>query len=143
MELAMRINSALGRVGPFLEIALLLGVAAGCGDEGKLPSLPADEVIKKASAAIQAPNSFHFNLSTENMHTLPGLWLTRADGDAVKPDKMKGKVTARNSGVTFTSDIVVDGSSQYWTVPVVGGWAPMPPYFNISQLFNPARGAAD
>jgi len=120
-------------------LSLLL---AGCGDE-KPPAMSPDEVIKKAGPAIQAPKSFHFNLATENMHTLPGLWLTKADGDAIKPDKMHGKVTARNNGVTFTSEIVVDGEKQFWTDPLSGRWAPMPAYFNVRQLFDPAKGAAD
>lgn len=142
-----QITSGLSRVAPFLAaVALLLGMSvagAGCGDEEKLPPMPADEVIKKAGVAIQAPKSFHFNLATDNMHTLPGgPWLTSADGDTVKPDKMRGKVTVRYSGAIVSSEVVVDGESQYWTRPIIGGWERMPSYFNVSQLFNPSAGAA-
>ncbi|HKP54171.1 MAG TPA: LppX_LprAFG lipoprotein [Chloroflexia bacterium] len=126
-----------------MAIALVAMGLSGCGEDEKLPAISADEVIKKSSLAIQAPKSFHFSLSTENMHTLPGLWLTKADGDALKPDKMLGKVTARRSGFTFTAEVVVDGKNQWWTDPLSGRWEPMPAYFDVSQLFNPAKGAAD
>lgn len=137
-------GSRAAKCATYLAVALFaLPALAGCGEGEKPPAMSADEVIKKAGPAIQAPKSFHFNLMTENMHSLPGLWLTKADGDAVKPDKMHGKVTARNNGVTFTSEIVVDGETQFWTDPLSGRWAPMPAYFNVRQLFDPAKGASD
>jgi hypothetical protein len=142
--LAMHIiSSELRKIAPLLvAVVLLLGVA-GCGDEVKLPPMSAEEVVKKAATAIQAPKSFHFNLKTDNMHTFGGgPWLTDADGDAVKPDKMRGKVTVRYSGAIVSSDVIVDGESQYWTIPPIGVWTRMPSYFNVSQLFNPAKGAA-
>src|SRR5829696_2883234 len=98
----MHVFLALKRVPIFLAIGVLATALAGCGEEEKLPAMAADEVIRKAGPAINTPTSFHFSLSTENMHKLPGLWLTKADGDALKPDKLLGKITARNSGFTFT-----------------------------------------
>jgi len=139
----MYVLSILRKIAPFLAIGLLALGMSGCGEDEKLPAVSADEIIKKASTAIQAPKSFHFTLATENMHNLDGLWLTKADGDALKPDKMRGKVTARRSGFTFTAEVVVDGKNQWWTDPLNGRWEPMPAYFDVSQLFNPAKGAAD
>jgi outer membrane lipoprotein-sorting protein len=133
----------LRKIAPFMAIGVLALGLSGCGEDEKLPAVSADEVIKKASTAIQTPKSFHFTLATENMHNLDGLWLTKADGDALKPDKMRGKVTARRSGFTFTAEVVVDGKNQWWTDPLSGRWEPMPAYFDVSQLFNPAKGAAD
>jgi hypothetical protein len=133
----------LSKTATFLVGVVLLLSVAGCGDEVKLPPMSADEVVKKAATAIQAPKSFHFSLKTDNMHSFGGgPWLTDADGDAVKPDKLLGKVTVRYSGAIVSSNVIVDGESQYWTIPPIGVWARMPSYFNVSQLFNPSKGAA-
>ena len=139
----MRVVSGLNRVAAFLLAGVLVMGLAACGEEEKLPAMSADEVIGKAGPAINTPKSFHFSLSTENMHKLPGLWLTKAEGDALKPDKLRGKITARNSGFTFTSEVIVDGTNQWWTDPLSARWEPMPAYLNVAQLFNPAKGAAD
>jgi lipoprotein LprG len=123
--------------------ALLVLGAAGCGDEVKPVDISPDEVVKKASEAIQKPQTFHFSVSTENMHKLPGLWLIEAEGDAVKPDKMVGKVSGRYNNLSFNAEIVVDGKSQYWTDPLNKRWGTMPNYLNVTQFFDPAKGVSD
>jgi lipoprotein LprG len=122
---------------------LLLMGAAGCGDEIRPVDISPEEVVKKSSEAIQKPQTFHFSLATENMHKLPGLWITDANGDVKKPDKLVGELSARYNGLVLKADVVVDGKSQYWTDPLNRRWGPMPSYFNVAQLFDPAKGISD
>jgi lipoprotein LprG len=123
--------------------ALLVMGAAGCGDEIQRVDISPEEVVKKSSEAIAKPQTFHFTLTTENMHKLPGLWITDADGDVLKPDKMVGELSARYNGLVLKANVVVDGQSQYWTDPLNRRWGPMPSYFNVAQLFDPAKGISD
>ena len=116
-------------------------VASGCGDEPV--SVDPAEIIKKASAAVQAPQTFHFLLETQKLGKPAGIWLTKAEGDVMKPDKMVGKMSVLYSGLPLAADVVVDGKSQYWTDPLNKRWMVMPGDFNVAQLFDPAKGVSD
>lgn len=134
----------INKWGAPLAVGLLLAVmAVGCGDEPKPVNVSPEEVVKKASEAIGKPQTFHFSLETSKMHKLPGLWLVEADGDVMKPDKLVGKMSARYNSATLNAEVVVDGESQYWTDPLNKRWGVMPDYFNVAQLFDPAKGIAD
>ncbi len=124
-----------------LGIALLVG-AGGCGDN--TPTLPADQVIQKASPAIQAVNSFHFTLETGKVPKAPpGIFITGVDGDVVKPNGLTGDVTATYSGIPVKIKVVVDGKSQYWTDPTSGAWGPMPTELDMASFFDPSKGVSD
>jgi lipoprotein LprG len=124
-----------------LGVALLVGVS-GCGDN--TPALPADQVIQKASPAIQAVNSFHFTLETGKVPKAPpGIFITGVDGDVVKPHGLSGDVTATYSGIPVKIKVVVDGKSQYWTDPTSGAWGPMPAELDMASFFDPSKGVSD
>lgn len=121
--------------------ALVLIVAVGCGEPEKLPP---DKIIGKAVPAIQAANSFHFTLETSKVQKpMPGIFITKADGDVVKPDKLSGNVSATVGGVAVSIRVVVDGKSQYMTDPFTGVWSPMSPSFNVVSFFDPSKGVSD
>jgi lipoprotein LprG len=121
---------------------LILGVS-GCGDSAPA-SLPADQVLQKASPAIQAANSFHFTLDTGKvLKAPPGIFITGVDGDVLKPSKLAGDVTALYSGIPVKIKVVVDGKSQYWTDPTSGAWGPMPSQLDMASFFDPSKGVSD
>jgi lipoprotein LprG len=121
-------------------LAALLSLSA-CGEPEKLPP---DQVIQKSAPAMQAVNSFHFALDTSKLaKPMPGLFITKAQGDVVKPDKLAGDVTAAYSGVPINIKVVVDGKSQYMTDPASGKWGAMSPAFNVVQFFDPTKGVSD
>jgi len=125
---------------PAMGLALAVG-ASGCGDT---PSMPADQVIQKASPAIRAANSFHFNLATGKVPSAPaGIFITGVDGDVVKPSKLAGDVTATYSGIPVKIKVVVDGKDQYWTDPTSGAWGPMPAELDMASFFDPSKGISD
>jgi lipoprotein LprG len=131
------IRASLGLV-PAL---LLMLLAAGCGESANLPP---GQVIQKAAPAMQAANSFHFTVETSKPpKPLPGLFINRAEGDVVKPDKLLADVQATYAGLAINAKVVVDGKSQYMTDPVTGKWASMSTALNVMQFFDPAKGISD
>src|SRR4051812_18589236 len=138
----------VGRVGRlvrepinFLLVVAVLLIAAGCGDTVELP---ADQVIQKAAPAMQAAGSFHFAVETSKpQKPLPGLFINRAEGDVVKPDKLQADVQATYGGVPINAKVVVDGKSQFMTDPVTGKWSSMSTALNVMQFFDPAKGISD
>ncbi|MDQ3707460.1 MAG: LppX_LprAFG lipoprotein [Chloroflexota bacterium] len=120
-----------------LAVGVLVVSAAGCGDPEK-PNLTPDQVIEKAIPALQNANSFHFNLETSKLDKpQPGLFVTRADGDVVRPDKMVGEVSALAFGMPVEIKIVVDGDQQYMTDPASGQWSATSSMLNVAEYFNP------
>lgn len=121
--------------------ALLLS-AAGCGEPEK-PNLTPDQVIEKAIPALQAANSFHFTMETSKIDKpQPGLFVTKADGDVVRPDKLVGEVSALAFGLPVNIKVVVDGANQYMTDPASGQWTTMSSALNVAEYFNP-NGVSD
>lgn len=130
-----------------LLVALILGAVA-CGEEQKPTpqpaNLPPEQVIERAVPAIGAANSFHFTLETSKLQKpLPGLFITKADGDVSRPDKMAGNISATYSGLPINVKVVVDNTSQYWTDPTSGKWSTIPAFFNVAEFFSPSKGVAD
>ncbi len=124
-----------------LLLALVTLGLVGCGEPEKLPP---DKVIEKAVPAIQSASSFHFTLDTSKLQKpMAGLFITKANGDVVKPDKLSGDLSATFGGLPISVKVVVDGKSQYMTDPASGRWETMPPSFNVAQFFDPTKGVSD
>ena len=133
--------SLLKRPVALLAATLLFLSLAACGEPERLPP---ERVIEKAVPAIQAANSFHFTLETSKVQKPPpGLFITKADGDVVKPDKLAGDLSAVYSGLPISVKVVVDGDSQYMTDPASGKWGSMVAGFNVAEFFDPTKGVAD
>lgn len=137
----MPVKFAFKKLAPVLLITMIAFTLAGCGEPEKLPP---DQIIERAVPAIQAANSFHFKLETSKLQKAPpGLFITRVDGDVVKPNKLAGDMSALFSGLPINVKVVVDGESQYMTDPASGKWAAMSPAFNVAEFFDPSKGVAD
>ena len=124
-----------------LAATVLVVVAGGCGEAEKLPP---EKIIERAVPAIQAANSCHFSLETDKPDKPPaGIFITRAEGDVVKPDKLAGDLSALFSGLSINVKVVVDGQSQYMTDPASGKWMVMPAAFDVIKFFDPTKGISD
>jgi outer membrane lipoprotein-sorting protein len=122
-------------------LLLLLFIMTGCG--GPEP-MPADQVISKAASAIQSASSFHFTFEASKPDKpQPGLFVSEADGTVAKPDKLSGSVNATFGGLPVNLKVVVDGQSQYITDPVSGSWTKASAALNVTQYFDPSKGASD
>lgn len=119
----------------------VLMLAAGCGGEPQ--KLPPDQVISKAVPAIKDAQSFHFKLETGKLQSaVGGLFITGADGDVVKPDKLAANISVLFGGQPISMKVVVDGKSQYMTDPLSNRWSNMSSAFDVSKFFDPS-GVAD
>ena len=127
-----------------LAVLFALCAALSVSACGGPDALSADQIIAKAVPAINAVDTFHFTLSTSKVQKAPpGIFITGVDGDVQKPDKLVGSVTAAYSGIPVKINVVVDGSSQFWTDPASGKWGPMPSELNMATFFDPSKGMAD
>src|SRR5262245_56698649 len=126
-------------------LALVLAVAAcDTGSPTKEPDLTPAQVIEKAGPAMQAANSFHFNMEARKLDKLlPGIYISKASGDVAKPDKLSADVNAIAFGVPVNIKAVVDGDQQYMTDPGSGAWMSSSLMIDVSQYFNPDKGVAD
>src|SRR3954451_5716732 len=124
-------------------LAALVGVMllAACGGS---EDLPPQQVVDKSAEAMKTVNSFHFTLATgKPSKPVQGLFIDKADGDAAKPDKLKGDLTASIAGIPINVKVVIDGTGQYWTDPMSGQWTTIPSEFNVAQFFDPGKGITD
>ena len=116
-------------------------LAVGCGPA---EDLPPDQVIQKAAPTMQNASSFHFALeASKPQKPLPGFFVTRAEGDVVKPDKLVADIQATYGGVPLKTRVLVNGNSQFMTDPVTGRWSSMSTALNVMQFFDPAKGITD
>jgi hypothetical protein len=122
-----------------LPVAIMLLV--GCGDT---PDLPPEQVIEKSATAMQTANSFHFTLETSKLQkAMAGLFVSGAEGDIAKPDKLKASVSATFAGIPINVQAIVDGQSQYMTDPASGRWMSTAAAVNVMQFFDPGKGVSD
>jgi lipoprotein LprG len=122
-------------------VSTAIVVSAACGGP---EDLTPEQVIEKSAPAMQEASSFHVTLDLSQVGKAPpGLFLTGADADIVKPDKLQAEVSAIYSGLPIEVKVIVDGEKQYMTDPASGKWQVMPPALNIVQFFDPSKGVAD
>ncbi len=131
-----------------LILAAVLGTGGmmGCdsGSPTPAPELTPAQIIEKAAPAVQAANSFHFSLETSKLDkAMPGLFITMAQGDVAKPDKLSADVSVSFSGLPLNIKAVVDGDKQFMTDPASGVWQTSSLAIDVKQYFNPARGVSD
>ena len=124
-----------------LALGAVLVSAVRCGEPEQLTP---QQVIEKAVPAIQGANSFHFTYEASKPDKpLPGIFITRVDGDAAKPDKLVADVAGVAANINVNIKVAADGDKQYMTDPVSGRWGAMSSVFNVTQFFDPAKGVSD
>ena len=129
---------------PISIIAVLLMVAAmvitACAKQAPSSApLTAAQIIGDSSEKMQAVNSFHFALDQTGGGTpiAMGIEMTKADGDVVRPDKLKMTISGTVSGMSLEVQIVTVGGVIYMTNPLSGKWEVPPAEFNVLSAFDP------
>lgn len=151
----MRINR---RVALAALLALSAGVFVACGDDkpkdeaasstaAATPSRPDPAALaRQAADQIEALKSFHFLLQHENGGTpiVLNLEMTRAEGDIVKPDRLRADVEAiaRQLGNANVKVKVVNvGDRAVISNPFnVRQWVPLPGENRLADIFDPGAG---
>jgi hypothetical protein len=91
---------------------------------------------------LDAVSSFHFTLDQTGGGTPigNGVEMTKADGDIVKPDKLKATVTGTVMGMSLSMQMISAGQVMYMTNPLTGSWEQLSSQFAILSVFNPNTG---
>ncbi|MBM4430430.1 MAG: LppX_LprAFG lipoprotein [Chloroflexi bacterium] len=106
------------------------------------------EVASRAGTQMCSINSLHFIIELSGRLTYldspPTLALKRAEGDLVRPDRVRGIIRVSSFGVVSEVAIVGLGDEQYITNPLNQQWEKLPPgygwYFDPTLMFNPEYG---
>ncbi|HEX3604443.1 MAG TPA: LppX_LprAFG lipoprotein [Candidatus Dormibacteraeota bacterium] len=115
---------------PLLGLAVALACAA-CGSGGSGGSAPdAATLLRQGKAAVDATSALHFTLSSAGVpSSASGTYITSGDGDAVRPDAVRG-----------TLQVVVQGLPLHISIVSVHGvFAVKLPFTNGYQATDPSK----
>jgi hypothetical protein len=106
------------------------------------------EVADLAGQRMLAIDSAHFIIELSGKLTYldspPTLALKRAEGDLVRPDRVRALVKVSSFGMTSEVAVVGLGDEQYITNPLNQKWEKLPSgqgwYFDPTLIFDPERG---
>lgn len=131
----------------FLLLTVVLLVS--CGNDKKTganatPSQPDPAtLLKQAADRMEQIKSFHFVLDHEKGASpiVLNLNMTRAEGDVVRPDRLRADVEATAGGVTLKLKLVSIGDRARITNPFnPSSWQDLPTGTKLSDVFDPAAG---
>lgn len=108
------------------------------------PALTATEIVDMSAEKMETVDSFHLEL-TQAGGTTPiamGLEVSEAAGDIVRPDKVKGEITAIVIGLPVQVEFITVGDITLVTNPLTGQWEPFPSEFSAAGIFDPDIGIA-
>ncbi len=96
-------------------LVLLLGACGGDSADGD-----ARAIVQDAAGAMGEITTVHFVLDLEDstIEMIPGLQVTRVEGDVVRPDRMQARMEALAFGMLLSVDFRAIGTTQYVTNPV-------------------------
>lgn len=120
-----------------------LATLPACSEEEQTsPSLNASEVISSSIEEMNAISSFHFELLHQGGRTpiAMGLELEEAEGDVVKPDKLKTTVLAALRGMLVEVEVITIEVTTYMTNPLSKQWELVPGEFSAISIFDPNAG---
>lgn len=106
------------------------------------------EIARRAGERMLSTSSLHFIIELSGRLTYldspPTLALKRAEGDLVRPDRVRGIVKVSSFGVVSEVAIIGLGDEQYITNPLNQQWERLPPgygwYFDPILIFDPEHG---
>ncbi len=109
-------------------------VGCGPGDEAA-PALEAEEVVRRASAAMAAMESASFEMEVRGAPVeIEGLRFAGARGDYSAPASAAAVLEMRVGTATFEMSTIAVGSRTWLTDPLTGTWSELP----TGLGFNPA-----
>ncbi len=131
-------------------IGFLLVVSCRTSTPGPTPTpTPSPvEIARRAGERMLSTSSLHFIIELSGRLTYldspPTLALKRAEGDLVRPDRVRGIVKVSSFGIVSEVAIIGLGDEQYITNPLNQQWERLPPgygwYFDPILIFDPEHG---
>jgi hypothetical protein len=123
-------------------LVVLAAAVIGCGGT-KTQSLAPADIVNQSSTKMQALNAYHFLLDHVGGGTPIGVVeMKKAEGDVVRPDKLKASITGTVSGMTVQVQIISVGKVLKMTNPLSGNWETPSSSFSVLSIFDPNSGIA-
>lgn len=130
-----------------LLIVFSLVLLAGCGPS-PAPTLTPAEVAGEAALKMQAVGSFHFLITVTGkpayLDAAKTTALKQAEGDLVKPDRVRAIAKVSTLGMASEIGIISIGEAQYATNPLTQQWEEVPPQarwsLDLASLFDDEQG---
>jgi hypothetical protein len=112
------------------------------------PTPSPGEVASRAGAQMLSTQSLHFLMELAGklvfLDRPPTMALKSAEGDVVRPDRVRAIVKISSFGLISELGIIGIGDDQYLTNPVNQQWEKLPPgvgwYFDPAMIFDPDDG---
>lgn len=106
------------------------------------------EIARQAGERMLSTNALHFVIELSGKLTYldspPTLALKRAEGDLVRPDRVRAIIKVSSFGIVSEVAITGLGNEQYITNPLNQQWEKLPPgqgwYFDPTLIFDPEHG---
>jgi hypothetical protein len=123
-------------------LAAGLGILlAACGSGDSFPD--ARELVAAATVNMNQVQAVHFVLGLEDaaIEMMPGLDVTRAEGDVVRPDRMQAELRAKVMGMVISVNFRAVLGVQYVTNPIAPDqWQALPTPAIAGSLLDPQIG---
>ncbi len=127
-----------------LSALLLAANLAACSSKPTTSALPVQQIVNTSSDKMQALNSFHFMLDQAGGGTpiAMGIEMKKAEGDVLKPNKLKLTITGTVMGFALQVQMVEVGTTAVMTNPLTQKWESLGDQFQILSVFDPGSGVA-
>jgi hypothetical protein len=157
-------NATRRRLARTLGLALILSLLVGavaCGGDDKKDTTPTagsgsgqatppprpdpKTLVNEAADKLEQAKSFHFVLEHEKGSTpiVLMMQMTRAEGDVVRPDRLRADVDAQFAGQKLKVRLVSIGDSAKITSPLnPNRFQDLPAGTRVSDIFDPAAGGS-
>ncbi|MFQ5945637.1 MAG: LppX_LprAFG lipoprotein [Anaerolineae bacterium] len=100
-------------------------------DPSPTPDLTAAEIAQRATEAMLAIRSLHYEIDVEGVHhyidSPPTTALKHVEGDLLRPDKVRGVMRVNTLGITTDVGFIGIGGLSYITNPLSQRWETLPP----------------
>jgi outer membrane lipoprotein-sorting protein len=123
-------------------LVLALVVVAGCAPPQR--ELSPKETLDRAADELDKATSAHFVLEQQNgtIQLASGVQVGNAEGDVLRPDKLRMKFTLRFLGINAESQLIAIGDDVFLTNPTSGQWVKAPPSTSAPQVLDKDHGVS-
>ena len=123
---------------PAAALATALLLLAACGGS----SVSATDLLKKAQDKMVSINTLHFIMNVEKPGTgsIENPYATAAQGDVKRPDGLSATATVNVGIGSFTVQLIILGSNQWFTDPLTGKFEKTSGFESFLKIFDPQTG---
>ena len=99
-------------------------------------------LLERSGQVLAEVDSFHFRLEHRKGTTslLPGLTIEEADGDVVRPDRLRVDFRGAFGNVAVKAGLITIGQTSYMSNPITGRWEQTEAEVSPLAFFNPSVG---